>query len=176
MQSLSCPTPTDIIPLHTNGFILNILKIPEISFFCTSVSLPTISLPTATHDTRFSRIKEPGDKPEYSTLSVSFKVDSLLNNYIAVYNWITGLGFPEDIEQFKRATETDNLNTTRRLVSVSEGTLAVLDNYNNPARIFKFSGLIPTELSFASTFDSNVSDTTYLTANVEFELTEFKIS
>jgi len=41
---LSCPIPSNINPLSPNGFLFNILKLPNLSFFCQSVNLPGITL------------------------------------------------------------------------------------------------------------------------------------
>jgi hypothetical protein len=42
----------------------------------------------------------PGDIIEFGDLSLRFLVDENLENYMEIQNWIRGLGFPENLQQF----------------------------------------------------------------------------
>ena len=71
-----CPNPSVVNPLQSTGFILNIAKIPEISFWCKSVTIPSITLGEATHETPFTVLYQPGTRPEFTGLNVSILVDA----------------------------------------------------------------------------------------------------
>ena len=48
-------------------------------------------------------IDVPGDKLQYGEFSLRFLVDENMENYMSIHNWLTGLGYPETTEQFKKA-------------------------------------------------------------------------
>ena len=82
------------------GFKLILTKTPKVDFLCQSANIPQISMGTAIQPTYLKDIPVPGDKVLYDDLNVRFLVDEKMENYLAIYKWITGLGFPESIGQF----------------------------------------------------------------------------
>ena len=46
-------------------------------------------------------IPTPGDKIEFGDLSLRFLVDEDLSNYMEIQNWIRGLGYPEEVQEFR---------------------------------------------------------------------------
>ena len=44
----------------------------------------------------------------YGDLSLRFLVDENMENYMAIHNWMTGLGFPETTQDFKDLTTNDD--------------------------------------------------------------------
>ena len=82
------------------GFKFSITKIPKVDFFSNSASIPGINLGFALQPTYLKDAPVPGDKLTYSDLTLSFFVDENLENYMQVHNWLTGLGYPEDVQQF----------------------------------------------------------------------------
>lgn len=174
MQQLTCPIPGNINPLQNNGFSLSIEKLPEISFFCQSVALPDLTLPPTGTSTPLVNIPFPGDKLSFGGLTATFMIDSEMANYIAVHNWLIGLGFPQSHNQYRKFIDdrTDNLNPTPALAAVSDGSLAILNSFSNPIKTVRFIGLFPTKLSFISFQSTNVN-TNYLTATANFEYTYY---
>ena len=51
-------------------------------------------------------------KLTYAPLDIRFRVDEDMSNYLEIYNWMTGLGTPEDIKQYKSLNETGNRTTS----------------------------------------------------------------
>ena len=82
-------------------FRFGIHQLPKVEFFATAVTLPGISLGTAILSTPYKDIPLPGEKLDYGNLTIEFLVDEYLENYISLHNWMTGLGFPQDREEFK---------------------------------------------------------------------------
>ena len=82
-------------------FRFGIHQLPKVEFFATAVNLPGISLGTTPMSTPYKDISLPGEKLDYNGLTIEFLVDEYLENYISLHNWITGLGFPQDREEFK---------------------------------------------------------------------------
>ena len=107
----------------------------------------------------------------YGDLS-SFIVDENMENYLAVYNWLTGLGFPESGKQFKEiTTDTDGQRDPKE--AFCDGTLRILNsNYREVAKV-KFTDLFPVSLTSLD-FDATATDVQYFTAEATFN-TQFII-
>lgn len=155
------------------GFKFIISKNPKISFFCNSAKLPEITLPTLTQSSYLKDIDVPGDKIEYGDLVIKFLVDEDMVNYVAMHNWITGIGFPESTSQFKELT-TNDLGIRDLLEITSDASLQILNsNYQVNATI-KFKDVYPVSLTPLE-FESNATDIRYFTAQATFKYTIYNI-
>lgn len=155
------------------GFNFNLTKYPKVSFFCNSARIPEINLGLANQPSYLKNIDVPGDIITYGDLTLKFLVDENLENYMAIHNWITGLGFPETPQEFKDITTNDDgirsLNE-----QFSDGTLSVLNsNYNVVAKV-RFKDLFPMAITSLE-FDASVTDIQYFTAEATFKYTVYNI-
>ena len=175
MQPLTCQIPNNVNPLQSNGFLFGIQKLPEISFFCQEASIPSLSLPAAEIGTPLSTIRMPGDKPQFDELSITFLIDEQMINYIAIHNWLIGMGFPEDWTQYENfiASRTDFPSTTPSTAAASDGILQILNSSNNVIRTVRFVDLFPTSLASVQ-LSSTTTDTTYLAGTASFAYTYYK--
>ena len=167
MKFLTVPNPHNINPLANNGFQFTINKLPEISYFSTSVSLPDISLPAVESASSFSHIFETGDTLDYSDFTVEFIVNEDMSNYLAIYNWITGLGFPENYDEFNNVVKGDPLNES------SDGAVHILSSSNNVIRTILFYDMRPVSLGGWS-MNSTSDDVEYITCSATFRYHIFK--
>jgi len=148
------------------GFSFTIARFPKVSFFSNSASIPSISLGGAEQSNYLKSIFHPGDRVEYGELPIEFLVDEDMLNYTLIHNWITGLGFPESMQQFVDFT-TDDEGRRDLLLQYSDATLKILNsNYNTAAEV-RFWDLFPTSLS-AIDFTATDTDVNYFTATVTF--------
>ena len=170
---LSCPIPSNINPLSPNGYLLTIQKLPEISFFAQTVALPQLSLSPAEVNSPFVQIPTPGDIADFSPLSVQFLVDDQMSNYKALYSWITGLAFPDSNQQYTDFVNTDALSVSDYKKMVSDATLIILGNHNNPIQTVQFYDCWPESIGSLS-FTSNVQDVQYLVGDVSFRYSHYK--
>jgi len=155
------------------GFDFSIARFPKVSFFSNSASIPEISIGGANQANYLKSIMHPGDRVEYGELPIQFLVDEDMLNYTLIHNWITGLGFPESMQQFVDWT-TDETGQRDLKLQYSDATLKVLNsNYNTIAQV-KFWDLYPTTLSTLE-FTATDTDINYLTANVTFNYLYFQI-
>ena len=119
----------------------------------------------------------PGDIIEFGDLNLRFLVDENLENYMAIQNWIRGMGFPERLEQFaqleKQGAIQGNYVQDRQNV-YSDGTLQVLTSSQIPNFKIIFKDLFPYTLS-TLTFDATDTDIQYFTAEVSFNYTIYDI-
>jgi len=175
MQPLSCPIPSNINPLQSNGFMFRISKLPELSYFCQEVNLPELSLAPAGVSTPLVDTFYAGDKPTYGDLSVTFLIDEQMANYTAVHNWLVGIGFPESWAQFGAYVEANqqphNPKTDR--VITSDAVLQILNSSNNVTKAVQFIDCFPTGLQ-SITLQSTTSDTMYLAGVASFRYTLYK--
>lgn len=169
--TISCPDPSVTNPLQSTGFNLTIVKFPELSFWCKSVTLPTITLGEAIQDTPFMAVYQPGTRPEFTTLNITFTVDAEMNNYTAINDWITLIGFAEstnDITEWKtKYPEVDIGPDPNSPRLTSDGTVIVYGAGQKPVRAITFRDLFPVSLDGFEINEEN-SETTYITATATF--------
>ena len=164
------------------GFKLILTKTPKVDFLCQSANIPQISMGTAIQPSYLKDIPVPGDKVLYDDLSVRFLVDEKMENYLAIYKWITGLGYPESLGQYNQlkkddirtdASATDDADP--RYFEFSDATLQVLNSNYRPSVLVNFKDAFPTSLSTLD-FDVTTRDYNYFTAEVSFKYTIFTIT
>lgn len=176
---MSCNFPNQITNrnfLSPVGFKFTLAKSPKVAFFCNSARIPEITLSIAQQPTYLKDIDIPGDKLSYGDLILRFMVDEDMENYMAIHNWLTGLGFPETTQQYKDLVGDPNnpseLGDSKK--AFSDGTLYILDSNFNTSATVKFKDLFPYSLSSLD-FDSTLTDVQYFTANVIFKYTIYNI-
>lgn len=171
---LSCPFPENLSPLSPNGYRFSIQKIPELSYFCQEVQLPDLILGDILQTNPLTNIALPGDQVTYSPLEVTFLVDNKMSNYKAIYNWVVGLGFPQDNSQFQDLLNSSTQSDISDAGKVhSDGTLIVLDNMSNPIQTIQFIDMVPISLG-SLTFTSTSQDVQYLVGRASFRYTYYK--
>ena len=155
------------------GFKFTLAKYPKVDFFSNSARIPEISLGTAVQPSYLKDIDIPGDKLTYGDLTIRFLVDENMENYMAVHNWLKGVGFPETPQQFKdQTTDSDGIRDEKGVFS--DGSLHILNsNFQNVA-IVKFQDLFPVGLTSLE-FDATETDINYFTAEVVMRYTVYNI-
>jgi len=165
-------------------FRFGIHQLPKVEFFVTAVNIPGISLGTATVSTPYKDIPLPGEKLEYGNLSIEFLVDEYLENYISLHNWMTGLGFPQDREEFKTYRDvTSNTpatpagaaqfdigkvgTATPDRAMFSDAFIMILSNKNNPILEITFEDIFPVSIGDLD-YSQAATDVEYLTVTSEF--------
>ena len=164
------------------GFKLILTKTPKVDFLCQSANIPQISMGTAVQPTYLKDIPVPGDKVLYDDLTVRFLVDEKMENYLAIHKWITGLGYPESIGQYRQLKTDDNRTDSRvsddgdpRYFEFSDATLQVLSSNYRPSVLINFKDAFPISLSTLD-FDVTTRDYNYFTAQVTFKYTIYNIT
>ena len=155
------------------GFKFTLAKEPKVAFMCNSAAIPEISLGIAKQPTYLKMIDVPGEILTYGDLTLKFLVDENMENYMAVHNWLTGLGFPETTQQYKDLT-TDDGGIRDSKEAFSDGSLSILNSNYRSTAVVKFRDLFPISLSSLQ-FDSTPTDVVYLTAQVTFKYTIYDI-
>ena len=97
------------------GFKFTLAKYPKVDFFSNSARIPELSLGTAIEPSYLKDIDIPGEKLTYGDLTIRFLVDENMENYMAVHNWLKGIGFPESPSQFRDQITDSNGNRDEKL-------------------------------------------------------------
>jgi hypothetical protein len=165
--------------LSPTGFKFTLNRAPKVAFFCNRANIPDLNLGIAVQPTYLKDIDLPGDKIVYGDLTLQFLVDENLENYMEIHNWITGLGYPEKIEQFrdlqKQATINETRYANRPSQIYSDGNLQILNSSMISKFQVKFKDLFPYNLSTLP-FDATQTDVQYFTADVSFKYTIYNIT
>ena len=164
-------------------FRFGIHQLPKVEFFVTAVNIPGISLGTALINTPYKDIPLPGEKLEYGNLSIEFLVDEYLENYISLHNWMTGLGFPQDREEFKTYRDvTSNTPATPTAAAksdikvgiatpdramFSDAFIMILSNKNNPILEITFEDMFPVSIGDLD-YSQDATDVEYIKVTAEF--------
>lgn len=179
-MSATANQPTNKSFLSPLGFKFTIKKTPHINYFVQSVSLPSITLNRAEIPTPFIKLPLVGDHLDFGELTVVYKVDENLKNYLEIYNWMIAIGFPDSFDQFKNI---DNIrqNKNTGVVSPMSGqgiysdiTLTILSSAMNPIHNITYYNAFPTSLSELE-FVTTDSDINYLTSTVSFSYQKFAV-
>ena len=86
------------------AFKFNLAKFPKVDFFSNSARIPELSLELATQASYLKNIDVPGERLTFGDFTLRFLVDENMENYISIYTWLRGLGFPETTQQFRDIT------------------------------------------------------------------------
>ncbi len=157
-------------------FILN--RAPKVAFFGNSANIPSMTLGVAIQTNYLKDIDVPGDKIIFEDFNLRFLVDENLENYMEIYNWIRGLGYPESLEEifnWQSSNSTFQQPDKSQMNLYSDGTLQVLTSKQNPNFKVSFKDLFPYSLSTLS-FDATDTDIQYFTADVSFKYTIYNIT
>ena len=170
-------------------FKFGIHQLPKVEFFTLSANVPGISAGVATQPTPFKDIPIVGDKLTYENLSITFQIDEYLENYVSLHNWMKGIGFPTDRQEFRTYRDvTSNTPAGGKEPSIdlvgsatpdralySDAYLMVLSNKNNPIVEVNFQNVFPVSLG-ALEFTQSVTDIEYMTATAEFAYQIYEIN
>ena len=160
------------------GFKFSLKRAPGVAFFCNQANIPSIDLGIAEQPTWLKNIDVPGDKIQFGDLSLRFLVDEDLVNYMELQRWIRGLGYPENMDEFRKlegeAVLPANFGQAGDNI-YSDGTLQILSSNLVPQFQVVFSDLFPYSLSTV-TFEATDTDIEYFTADVSFKYTIYNLT
>ena len=155
------------------AFKFNLSKFPKVDFFSNSARIPELNLELTRQPSYLKNIDVPGERLTYGDLTLRFLVDENMENYISIYTWLKGLGFPETTREFKDLT-TDKDGQRDPKEAFCDGTLRILNsNYREVAKV-KFIDLFPTSLTSLE-FDATNTDIQFFTAEATFKYTIYNL-
>lgn len=156
--------------LATLHFDLTIQKLPSVSFMVTKVQIPGMAIDNPSLLTPFVKVPLPGDKVQFDELGIGFKVDAMMQNWLEIYKWIYGIGFPQ---QFPDRAAVEPSGTIKDLYS--DLSLVILDYHKQPILQANFVDVMPKSLGgfMLRTGDTSVE---YVESTVNFVYRQFTIT
>ena len=169
------PTPTEINQLNVVSFETNFLRMPNVNFFCQTVSIPSVALGEAFLPTAFSSVPVEGDRLTFENLNIGFYVNEDLSNYMEIYNWLIALGFPDEFPQFYLNGDAISSPSSYSTIK-SDMNIMIQTNKTNPNYNITFKDAFPTSLG-AIPLDATATDLQPIVVDATFKYTgSFTIS
>jgi hypothetical protein len=125
--------PANVNAMQTTNFKLTFARMPNITFWCTSVNIPSITIGEVQVPTRSMPIHVPGSSVQLDQLRLTFMVDEDFANWREIYQWMRSIVPFEDF--------TEILNNQQDYYS--EATIHCLSNAKNPNMRFIFKNVFP---------------------------------
>ena len=155
------------------AFKFNLAKFPKVDFFSNSARIPELSLELTQQASYLKNIDVPGERLTFGDFTLRFLVDENMENYQSVYDWLTGLGFPETTKEFADLIK-DKDGQRDPKEAFCDGTLSILNsNYREVAKV-KFNDLFPVSITSLD-FDATNTDVQYFTAEATFKYTIYDL-
>lgn len=155
-------------------FQLNFSRVPHLNFFCTKVNIPGVSIKPLPQPTAFIDLHVPGNKLEYDTFDIQFLVDEDYRSWFDVHDWIRGMAFPTDFEEYQNLKNQSRYQPEIKPVQYSEASLSIFTNKNNPNLMIHFREVFPVSLSSIG-FDVELNADTIITATASFKFAYFDL-
>lgn len=163
--------------LSSLNFKLTLNRAPKVAFFANSANIPGLTLGVAKQPNYLNDIPIPGDKMQFDDFTLRFIVDENLENYMEIQNWMRGLGFPESLQQiydWQNTNEKFEQPNNSDMNLYSDGTLIILNSFQNLNFQVSFRSMFPVELSPLQ-FDATSLEEEYFTVDVTFKYLMYNI-
>jgi len=167
--------PTNPNPLQSNKFLLNFSRLPNLQYFCQSVSVPGLSLTEAVITNPFVDLYSPGEKPIYDLLNVTFIIDEEMKSWIEIHDWIRAMTFPTKFEEYRQLPRLSKGNSVSpTFPQFSDASITIFSSSNKPYYRIKYYEAFPTTLS-TFVLSSQDGPDNILTADATFRYSYFDI-
>lgn len=157
--------------LNPVGFRFGINKLPNTNYFVQTANIPGVILGRVEQPSPFKALPITGDSLKHEDLEITFKVDENLRNWLELYAWMVGMGFPDNFGQY---ADLANKGKYSGIGIYSDATLMILDSQNNPIVEVTYQDIFPWRLS-AIDFDARKTDVDYVEAQAIFRIQTHKI-
>ena len=154
--------------LASNHFQLEITRLPTVTYFCQTASIPSLTLTPTEQPTALGlRAKWVGGQYMFEDLTVSFIVDENMKNWIEVFEWMESIGNMEGYNEV--------IDDRQSVDFFSDILLIITNSTYKPKYYVQFKNAFPTALS-AIEFNSTAMETEPIIANATFSYTSYKIT
>lgn len=164
------PNPTNKSFLANNKYEFVIERLPNLVFFLQSVNVPDITLGSIVTSSPYAQIPRPSNLLSFGDLNLNYVVDENMESWFEIYNWIVNLGNPTSLDKLGKLTKVPGKKNS----VMSDATLIVKSNANNPNIVFKFYDIFPTTLSGVQLTSSEGQE--FLTSSITFTYTYYEAS
>jgi hypothetical protein len=157
--------------LNPSNFKFVLKRAPNVEFFLQKIDPPSIILGVINVPTQFVSIPWPDTRLAYEPLSIEFKIDENMQNYLEIYQWINDIAPPESYAPYANMIAQDPItgNGLRSDISLIVSNSAKHPNYN-----ITFKDCFPYQLSLPS-FRTTDENTNYVSASAKFAFVSLQI-
>jgi hypothetical protein len=140
------------------------------------VTVPGVSTSEIPVYNPFVELYSPGEKTIYDILNVTFYVDEELKAWLEIHDWLRGMTFPENYEEYRNLPYLSPKYTQNnpKFPQFSDGALTLLSSSNKPYYRFKFYDLFPTSVSSFIVSSTDTPDSV-ITADATFRYTYYDV-
>lgn len=160
-MSLLTSQPLNPNFLSSNGYRFHIENIPNVNFFVQAINIPGKKIDIALQSTPYLNIPLAGNKIRYNDLTVTFKVDEDLQNFMEIYEWLDALAHTENFDLTKQFID-DNGSL------YSDALITLMDNNKNANIRIRVKRVFPISISDII-FSSTNSDEAHIVATATFK-------
>ncbi len=168
---------TNLNVMLRNKFRISFRKFETISFYCQSISIPAISVPSLVVHTPLNPVPTPGTVTLFTPIVATILADEFLDGYYSLYDWMMGMTAVEDAQQYPDWVSGQSQKwggTKAQDVNYSDGMIEILNQSENVVRRIRIIDAFPTalgEIALSSVEDSQSP----VTFTATFEYLDFKI-
>lgn len=163
--------PDNLNFLSPLNFNFRLKRAPNLNFFVQKINLPSIGFTSTQQTNPFVNIPIAGDHVQYGDLTVTFKVDEDLNNYLEIHNWIRALTFPDNFEEYSNLSR--NPEYTGEGIT-SDIILIISNSVKIPNFEVNFRNAYPTSLT-ALSFQTTDTTVEFISATATFKYIMYDI-
>lgn len=154
--------PDTTNPMLDTHFKLTFSRLPNMTFWCTSTNIPSVTIGEVPVANKFVSLHVPGSSIQFDQLKVSFLVDEEFSNWNEIYKWMRQIVPFEDF--------TEILSSDQKYYS--DATVHCLNSAKRPHVNFVFKKLFPISIDG---FDLNtmLTDSSPISINATFVFESF---
>ena len=154
--------------LSSNYFQLEITRLPTLTYFCQSTSIPSLTLTPVEQPTAFGlRPKFVGGQYSFEDLVVNFVVDEKMRNWYEVYDWMKSIG---NMDKY-----SDAIDRTQTGDFFSDIVLTITNSAYKPQYYVRFRDAFPIGLSSLE-MNSTSTENEPVLASATFSYTSYDIT
>jgi len=154
--------PQHMNPLLPTYYRFTIARLPFVTYFCQSASIPNVTVTEVMIPTPFMAIKRPS-KMDFDDLNITFVVDENLGNWLEIFKWMRSTVPVDGFAEIKPA----NTHT-------STANILILNSAKQPKLNVTFTDVFPKTLSSLD-FSSAMVDPEPFVASVTFSFRSYDI-
>ena len=141
-------------------------RTPNINYNVQTIRLPGMSLTSVDTATPFVSIPNSG-KITYSPLTITFRVNEDMSDYLEIHNWMKGLGAPTSFSEYAALKQSD-------AGIYSDATLIINNSQYRGNLSATFIDMFPIEISDLQ-FTTMDTDVNYIECTVDFRFLRYEI-
>ena len=166
-------TPQNTNYAQPTKFMLSFDRLPTVTYFCTAVNIPGVSVGQAPIAFPSLTVYSPGNQLAYNNFNVDFNVDESLETWKELYNWFKSFASPNGTDERNCLSSQANQYTNTTKPWYSDATLTVLNALNNPVVRIQFTNMFPVGLADLN-FDTKQSADDIMTGTANFVYQQFE--